>query len=127
MTAKIQLDFSSEDLFRTRSVATDLVTSIDTDAICCATLPCHFGQTRNVSVAIHSIFLNSTSMSSATGGYLVVLERFGQNRDPASRNDEQTKSKPSFVWQKVLIRCSEITCVCVFLTGNHDFCIHYNN
>ena len=36
-------------------------------------------------------------MSSATGDYVAVPERFGQNEEPVSRNEERTKKKPSFV------------------------------
>ena len=35
------------------------------------------------------ILLSSTAESSATSGYVVVTERFGQNEERASRNEEQ--------------------------------------
>ena len=41
----------SENLFRTRSVATDLVTSLEIQPIHCAFMLCQFGQTRNGYVA----------------------------------------------------------------------------
>ena len=70
----------------------------------CASVLCHLGQTRKGSVATHFILLSSTVTSSATGGYVVVPERFGQkeepasrNEEPASRNEERTRRKPSFV------------------------------
>ena len=80
---------------------------------------CHFGQTRNGSIATHFILLSSTATSSATGGYIFVPERLGQNEKPASRDDERPRKKPSFVPNNVFKRCSEITCV--FLTCNYDF------
>ena len=60
-------------------------------------MQCHFGQTGNVSVATHFMLLSSTATSSATGGYVVVPESFGQNEEPAGRNEERTKYKSSFV------------------------------
>ena len=44
-------DFKSEYLFRTRSVATDLVTSLEIQPIRSAFMLCQFGQTRNGYVA----------------------------------------------------------------------------
>ena len=58
---------------------------------------CHFGRTRNGMVATYFILLSSTAASSATSGYLVVPERFGQNEEPAGSNEQRTKKKPSFV------------------------------
>ena len=87
-------DFKIDYLFRTCSVATNLVTSLDFNPIRCATMLCHFGQTRNGSVATHFILLSSTATSSATGGYVVVPERFGRNEEPTSKNKERTRNKP---------------------------------
>ena len=56
-----------------------------------------FGQTRNGYVATHFILFSSTAASSATSGYVVVPERFGQNEEPACSNEERTKKKPRFV------------------------------
>ena len=84
-------------MFRTRSVATDLVTSLKFQPIRCAIMLCQFGQTRNGYVATFFILLSSTAASSATSGYVVVPERFGQNEDPACSNEERTRKKPSFV------------------------------
>ena len=67
LTANIELDFRSECLFRTCSVATNLVTSLEVNPIRCATMLCHFGQTQNGSVAIHLFLLGSIATSSATG------------------------------------------------------------
>ena len=36
-------------------------------------------------------------MSSATSGYIVVPEHFGQNEEPDGSNEERTKKKPNFV------------------------------
>ena len=82
----IERDLESEYLFRTCSVATNLVTSLEFNPIRCATMLCHFGQTRNGSIATHFILLSSTATISATGGYVDVPERYRQNEEPASRN-----------------------------------------
>ena len=58
---------------------------------------CHFGQTRNGYVATKFILLSSTPASSATSGYVVVPEHFGQNEERACSSEERTKKKPSFV------------------------------
>ena len=89
-------NFKSEHLFRLCSVATDLVTSLDFKPIRCGTLLCLFGQTRNANLKTHFIVLCSTSESSATNGFVVVPERFGQNGEPGSRNEERTRKKPKF-------------------------------
>ena len=81
---------------RTRSVATDLVTSQKFQPIRFAFMLCQFGRTRNVYVATRFILLSSTAESSATSGYVAVPEHFLQNEEPACINEEQTKEKPSF-------------------------------
>ena len=58
---------------------------------------CHFGQTRNSYVATKLIPLSSTAASSATSGYVVDPEHFGQNEEPAGSNEQWTRKKPSFV------------------------------
>ena len=63
----------------------------------------HFGQTRNGYIATNFILLSSTAASSATSGYVVVPEHFGQNEEPAGSNEERTRKKPSFVPKVVLI------------------------
>ena len=79
LTANItERDFKSEYLFRIRSVATNLVTSLEFRPIRCATRLCHFERTRNGYVATHFILLSSC--------YVVVPERSGQNEGPPSRN-----------------------------------------
>ena len=80
----MEFDFKSEYLFCTYFVATDLVTSLDFDPIRCANMLFHLGRTRNGSVAILFILVGSTATISATGGYVSVPERFGQNKEPAS-------------------------------------------
>ena len=73
-------------LLRTRSVATDLVTSQKFQTIRCAFMLCQFGRTRNVYVATRFIILSSTAVSSATTGYVAVPEHFLQNEKPACIN-----------------------------------------
>ena len=89
-------DFNTESLFRTCSVVTNLMTSLEFKPIRCATTLCHFGRTRNGYVAAQFILLSSTAESSATTGYVVVPERFGQNEEPVSRNEERARKKHSF-------------------------------
>ena len=62
-----------------------------------------FGQTQNGYVATYFILLSSTAASSATSGYVVVPENFGQNEEQAGKNEERTKKKPSFVPEVDLI------------------------
>ena len=88
------------------SVATNLVTSVEFDQIRCATTLCHFGGTRNGYVATHFILLKSTAESSATSGYVIVPEPFGQNAESANRNEERTVKKPSFVPSIGFKRCN---------------------
>ena len=80
-------------LLRTRSVATDLVTSHNLQPIRCAFMLCQFGRTRNVYVATRFIFLSSTAESSATSGYVALPEHFLQKEEPAFINEERTKKK----------------------------------
>ena len=61
------------------SVVINLVTSPEFEPIRCATTLCQFGRTQNGYVATHFILLSSIAESSATSGYVVVPERFGQN------------------------------------------------
>ena len=70
---------------------------------------CHFGQTRNGSVAIHFILCGITATSSATGDCVAVLKRFGQNEEQAGSNEERTSKKPSFVPKSELNRCSNVS------------------
>ena len=56
-----------------------------------------FGRTRNVYVATRIIVLSSTAESSATNGYVAVLEHFLQNEESSRINEERTKKKPSLV------------------------------
>ena len=51
---------------------------------------CHFGRTRSGYVATRFILLSSSAESSATSGYVVAPERFGQSEPRAGRNVEQT-------------------------------------
>ena len=88
-------------MFRTRSVATNLVTSPEFQPIRCAFMLCIFVQTRNGYVATCSILVSSAAASRAKSGYVVVPEHFGQNEEPAGSNEERTRKKLSFV-QKVM-------------------------
>ena len=97
MTTITERDFKSEYLLRTCSVATNLATSLKFRPVRCATMLCHFGQTRNASVATHFILLSSTATSSATGAYVDVPDHLEQNEEPAGINKERTKEKHSFV------------------------------
>ena len=99
-------DIKSEYLFRMCSVVTNLVTSLEFQPIRCATTLCHFGRTRNGYVATHFILLSSTAESNATGGYLVIPERFVENKEPASRNDERAKEESNFVPSSGFNRCN---------------------
>ena len=67
---------------------------------------CHFGRTGNGYVANNFILLSSAAESSATSGYVVVPDCFGQNEEPASRNKEQTRKKPSCVLSSGFNRCN---------------------
>ena len=90
-------------MFRKRSVATNLVTSLEFQPIRFAIILCHFGQIRNGYVATYFILLSSTAASSATRGYVIVPEHFGQNDEPAGSNEERTTKKSSFVPKMDLI------------------------
>ena len=96
LTTILQHDPENESLFRTCSVATNLVTSLKFNPIRSATMLCHFGQTRSSYVANFFILRGSTATNSATGVYVAVPERFGQNKEPAGSNEERIMKKPSF-------------------------------
>ena len=115
MTISTQRDFKSEYLFRTCSVATNLVMWLEFNPIHCATMLCYFGQTRSGYVAILFILRGSTATSSATGDYVAIPERFGRNEEPAGGNQEWTKKKPS-LFPKV-----DLTDALALQTCNHDF------
>ena len=87
------------------SVVTNPVTSLEFKPIRCATTLCRFGRTRNGYLATELILLSSTAESSATSGYVVVPERFGQNEQPDSRNEERAKKTLSFVPSSGINRC----------------------
>ena len=92
ITTKItERDFKIEYLFRRCSFPTNLVTALEFNPIRCATMLFHFGQTRSSYVANPFILRSNTATSSATGDYVPVPERFGQNEKPAGRNVERTK------------------------------------
>ena len=110
MTVIIERDYRSEYLFNTRSVVTNMVTSLEFNPIRCATTLCHFGQTWIASVVNHSFLRCSVATSKATGNYVAVLEQFSQNEDTTSSIKERTRGKPTFVRKSKFNRCSEITC-----------------
>ena len=87
-------DYKSKYLFRMYSVATNLVTSLEFRPIHCATMLCHFGRTRNGYVVTRFFLLSRTAESSAKSGYMVVPERFIQNGEPVSRNEEPKGKNP---------------------------------
>ena len=74
-----------------RSVVTNLVMSLESQPIRCATMLFHFGRTRNVLVATRIIVFSSTAESSATSGYVAATERSGQSEAWAGRNVERAK------------------------------------
>ena len=84
-------------MFRTRSIATNLVMSLEFQPSRCAFMLCHFGRPRNVYVATRFILLSSTAESSATSGYVAVPEHFLQNDEPSVNNVERARKKPSLV------------------------------
>ena len=90
-------DFKIDYLFRMCSVATNLVTSRKYNPIRCATTQGHFGRTRNGYVATHFILLSSTAK---------FLKRFGKHAEAASRNEERTKERPSFVSSSGYKQCN---------------------
>ena len=102
----IERDFKSEYFFHMCSVVTNLVTSVEFRPIRCATTLCRFGRTQNGYVATRFILLSSTAESSATRGYLVVPERFGQNEEPAIEKGERARKKPSLVSSSGFNRCN---------------------
>ena len=84
-------------LFHMFSVATNLVTSLEFSAIHCSSKLCHFVRTRNGYIATHFILRSSTAESSATSGYVVVPERFDQNKETANNNKERLGKNPRLV------------------------------
>ena len=99
-------DFKNENFFSMCSDVTNLVISLEIEPIRCAILLCHFGRTRNSYIATRFILLSSAAQSSASNGYVVGPERFGQNEARASRKVERTKKKLSFVPSSQSIQCS---------------------
>ena len=70
----------------------------------------HFRQQRNRSMVTHVFHFSRTATSSATNEYVTVPEHIGQNKEPASRNEERIKSKPSLTLKIFGILHSEINC-----------------
>ena len=72
---------------------------------------------KHVAVTYPFILRGSTARSSRTGDYLAVSERFGQNTEPAGRNEERTRKKLSLVSKVDLADALSLQ------TSNHDFTI----
>ena len=120
-------DFESEYLFSMCSVATNLVTSQEFYPLRCATTLSYFERTWTCYVATHFIPFSSTAKNNATRAYVVVPELFGQKAEPASRNEERTRKKLSFVPSSGYEQCRTytnvnmnfsiifISCLCFFL------------
>ena len=114
MTTIITLDLKKEYFFRTCSVASNLVTSLDFNPIRSATMLCLFQKTRSGSLATHFILISSTATSSAIGGYVVDPESFGQNEKAPSSNKERVGKS------LVLIPKVDLPDAIIFLTCKHD-------
>ena len=73
------------------SVVTNLLTSLESQPIRCATTLFHFGQTQDVYVATRIYLLSSTAEGSATSGYVDATERSGQSEARAGRYVERAR------------------------------------
>ena len=82
--------------YNNRAKITNLVTSLEIRAIRCVTTLCHFGQTWNGYVATHFILLIISAETTATNGYSVNPERFGQNEEPAIEMRNRLAKGPVF-------------------------------
>ena len=121
LTSIIELDLKSEYLFRTLCGATNLVTSIEYSRIRCATMLCLFGQTGNSSVTTNFVLISITLTRSATGGYVVVSESFGQNEETAGSNEKRTREKAiSFLKKTVL------TDAMIIIPNNQDLPLKFS-
>ena len=78
LTIRTELDFKSDYLFHMCSVVTNLVTSIESQPIRCATTLFHFERARNGYVATKIILLSRAAESSATSGCVVAQQRSRQ-------------------------------------------------
>ena len=74
-------------------------------------------------MATQNIRLSNTAESNATSRYIIVPERFGQNEDRASRNEEWARKKPSFVPSSGFNRCNMQTHVILKLSIIYKFFI----
>ena len=108
MTKTTQRDFKSEFLFCTCFLLTNLVTSLEYNPLRFATMLCHPRQTRSSYLAIPVLLRGITVTMSATGNYVAVPERFEQNEEPASRNEDPTKRKHIFVPESGFNQCINI-------------------
>ena len=101
MTTITERKFKSEFLFRTCSVAANLMTLLEFYPICYVV---SIWPTWSSYVAILFILRGNTATSSATGDQLAVPERVGQNEEPASRNEERTRKSLVFFQKKIETR-----------------------
>ena len=117
-TTNIELK-SENYLFRRCSVNNNLVTSLEFESIRCTVMLCHFGQTRNVSVASQFIFPISTAMCIATGVLVIVFRNAlnkMRNHLIEMRNGLGTNQ---VFFKRVFNQCSENTCK--FPMCHYDF------
>ena len=84
-------------------VVTNLVTSLESQPIRCATMLFHFGQTWNVYVATRIILLSSTAESSAASGYVPSRNAPAKVRRELVEMCNGLGSKPSLFQTVVLI------------------------
>ena len=74
------------------------VTRISTNPLCCYAVSLWTDKERlHRMKPTRFILLSRTAESSATSGYVVVPERFGQSEARAGRNVERTKRKPNLI------------------------------
>ena len=94
----IQTDFKREYLFRTCSVANDLVTSPSDSFQVAVLLRCVVLAHYETFVFTHFVNFNRTATGSAasiaTSEYGNVPRRIGQNEKQSSRNGKRTPNKP---------------------------------
>ena len=82
---------------------------------------CLFGQTRNSFVATKFILISSTATRSATGGFVVVSESFGQNEETAGSNEKRTREKAISFPKKTVLTDAMIN-----MTNNQDLPLKFS-
>ena len=106
-------EFKSEYLFRTCSVATDLVTSLE--FIQPAVQLCWVVLAKNGTV--WQPFIHSSKQH--CDDYVAVPDRFGQNEEPASKNEERIRKKSSSIPERIIKQ--RTVKPCLFSTCNQVF------